>query len=60
VDAWVLAMGLVLVLEGLMPMVAPGRWRRLFEQMLQLQDGQIRFFGIFLVLIGLALMWWAD
>jgi uncharacterized protein YjeT (DUF2065 family) len=60
VDAWVLAMGLVLVLEGLMPMIAPSRWRRLFEQMLQLQDGQIRFFGIFLVLIGLALMWWAD
>jgi uncharacterized protein YjeT (DUF2065 family) len=60
VDVWLLAIGLMLVLEGLMPMVAPTRWRRLFEQLLQLQDGQIRFFGVFLVLLGLAFLWWAD
>ena len=57
-DVWLLALGLMLVLEGLMPMLAPTRWRRLFEQLLQLQDGQIRFFGVFMVLIGLALVWW--
>ena len=57
-DVWLLALGLMLVLEGLLPMVAPARWRRLFEQMLQLQDGQIRFFGVFMVLAGLALVWW--
>ena len=51
-DAWLLALGLMLVLEGLMPMLAPTRWRRLFEQLLQLQDGQIRFFGVFMVLLG--------
>ena len=56
-DSWWLALGLVLVLEGLMPMVAPGRWRRLFEQLLQMQDGQIRFFGVFMVLLGLAVVW---
>jgi len=60
VDVWLLALGLMLVLEGLMPMVAPTRWRRLFEQLLQLQDGQLRFFGVFLVLLGLALLWCAD
>ncbi len=59
-DVWLLAIGLMLVLEGLMPMVAPTRWRRLFEQLLKLQDGQIRFFGVFLVLLGLAFLWWAD
>ena len=47
-EVWLLAIGLMLVLEGLMPMVAPTRWRRLFEQLLQLQDGQLRFFGVFL------------
>ncbi len=57
-DVWLLALGLMLVLEGLLPMLAPTRWRRLFEQMLQLQDGQIRFFGVFMVLAGLALVWW--
>lgn len=57
-DVWLLAIGLMLVLEGLLPMVAPGRWRRLFMQLLQLQDGQIRFFGLFMVLLGLVLVWW--
>jgi uncharacterized protein YjeT (DUF2065 family) len=57
-DVWLLALGLMLVLEGLLPMVAPSRWRHLFTQMLQLHDGQIRFFGVFMVLAGLALVWW--
>ncbi len=47
----------MLILEGLMPMVSPLRWRRLFEQLLQLQDGQIRFFGLFMVFAGLLLLW---
>jgi len=55
-DSWWLALGLVMVLEGLMPMVAPGRWRRLFEQLLQLQDGQIRFFGLVAILFGILLL----
>ncbi len=55
-----MAFGLLLVLEGVMPMLSPSCWRRLFEEMLQLQDGQIRFFGMFLVLLGLVLVWWAD
>ncbi len=57
-EVWWLALGLVLVFEGLMPMLAPMRWRRLFEQLLQLQDGQIRFFGLFMVLAGLLVLWW--
>jgi uncharacterized protein YjeT (DUF2065 family) len=55
-----LALGLMLILEGLMPMVSPLRWRRLFEQLLQLQDGQIRFFGLFMVFAGLLLLWWVS
>jgi uncharacterized protein YjeT (DUF2065 family) len=55
-----LALGLMLILEGLMPMISPLRWRRLFEQLLQLQDGQIRFFGLFMVIAGLMLLWWVS
>ena len=55
-----LALGLMLILEGLMPMISPLRWRRLFEQLLQLQDGQIRFFGLFMVIAGLMLLWWLS
>jgi uncharacterized protein len=59
-DVWLLALGLMLIFEGLMPMVAPLRWRRLFEQLLQMQDGQIRFFGLLMVLAGLILVWWGG
>ena len=51
------ALGLVLVLEGLFPFVSPGGWRRTFLRLLQLQDGQLRFFGLCSVLLGLLLLW---
>lgn len=50
------ALALVLVIEGLMPLLSPGGWRRMFQQVLQMSDGQIRFFGMCSVLLGLALL----
>ncbi|GAB4216283.1 MAG: hypothetical protein Fur007_16030 [Rhodoferax sp.] len=52
-----LSMALVLVIEGFMPFVSPATWRRTFEQILRLSDGQLRFFGLCSVLIGLVLIW---
>ncbi len=52
------ALALVLVLEGLLPLGAPALWRRRFEQLLHLSDGQLRFFGLGSVLAGLLLLWW--
>ena len=51
------ALALVLVIEGLLPFLSPPKWRRMFEQMLQMTDGQIRFFGLGSMLIGLVLLW---
>ena len=59
-EALLLAMGLMLMLEGFLPMVFPGLWKRLFEQLLQLEEGQIRFFGMFMVLAGLLLFWFVS
>ena len=58
IDTLWLALALVLVIEGLFPLITPAGWRRAFAQLLALQDGQIRFFGLLLVLCGLVLMWW--
>ncbi|MCC7060124.1 MAG: DUF2065 domain-containing protein [Burkholderiaceae bacterium] len=55
-EVWLRAIGLVLVLEGLMPMLAPARWRELFQQIARLRDGQIRFVGFGSALIGVALL----
>ena len=41
------ALGLVFVIEGLMPFISPAGWRRVFMQVQQLTDGQIRFLGLF-------------
>ncbi len=55
-----LALALVLVIEGLLPFMSPGGWRRVFSQMLQLSDGQIRFFGLFSIALGLLGVWWLS
>ena len=48
---------MVLVIEGLFPLIAPAAWRRLFTQLMQLNDGQIRSFAIGSVLLGLLGIW---
>ena len=57
-SSWMTALALVLVIEGLLPMIAPERWREIFRQILLMQDGQIRFFGLISVLLGLIGLWW--
>jgi hypothetical protein len=54
------ALALALVLEGLLPLVAPGGWRRTFQKLLELRDGQLRFFGLCSILLGLALLWFVT
>jgi uncharacterized protein YjeT (DUF2065 family) len=50
-----LAVALMLVFEGLLPFVAPGRWRELFRRIADLSDGQIRFFGLVSIVCGVGL-----
>lgn len=50
------ALALVLVLEGLLPLLSPATWRAAFERVLQLSDGQLRFMGLGAVLLGLLLL----
>jgi uncharacterized protein YjeT (DUF2065 family) len=49
------ALALMLVLEGILPLVAPSVWRDMFRRVTELKDGQIRFFGM-LSILGGALM----
>jgi len=54
--ALVTAIALVLIIEGVLPFLAPGLWREAFRRILQLSDGQIRFFGLTSMLLGLMLL----
>ena len=54
------ALALMLVIEGVLPFLNPGAWRRVFERAIQLSDGQIRFIGLSSMIAGLAallLLW---
>jgi uncharacterized protein YjeT (DUF2065 family) len=51
-----MALGLMLVIEGLMPFVAPRVWRETFRRAIALADGQLRFIGLTSMIIGLVLM----
>ena len=50
------AMGLMLVFEGLLPFVAPQAWRETFKRMIELKDGQLRFIGLISIFGGLLLL----
>lgn len=50
------ACALMLVVEGLLPFFSPTSWRSVFERAVRLSDGQIRFFGLLSLLLGLALL----
>ena len=48
-----LALACLLVIEGMFPFFSPSGWRRMFESMLRMSDGQIRFFGPGSMMVGL-------
>lgn len=51
-----LAFALMLVLEGIMPFVAPAAWRDTFRRLIQFSDGQIRFIGLTSMIVGIVLV----
>jgi hypothetical protein len=51
-----MAFGLMLVIEGIMPFVAPGQWREMLRKVSALADGQIRFFGLAMMAVGIAVL----
>ena len=55
-DYFLAACALVLVLEGLMPLLAPRIWRDAFRRLIDLSDGQLRFVGLISIGIGVVLL----
>lgn len=50
-----LTFALMLMIEGLLPFLAPRIWREGFRRITELSDGQIRFLGLSSLLVGLFL-----
>lgn len=50
------AFALMLIIEGILPFMAPAAWRETFRKMTELSDGQLRFIGLGSMLGGLLML----
>jgi uncharacterized protein len=58
--AVLMAVALLLVLEGLPLLLAPARWREVIQRVARLADGQLRFFGLVMVVLGASLLFYSG
>ena len=47
------AFALLLIIEGILPFVAPRIWRDSFRKLTDMSDGQLRFIGLLSMTLGL-------
>ena len=53
------AIALVLVIEGILPFLSPGRFRKTLEMVAQIDDAAIRKMGLMTMLLGLVVLYLA-
>ena len=56
VNTLLTALAMMLVIEGVLPFVAPRVWRETFRRVIEMSDGQIRFIGLGSMLSGVLLL----
>jgi len=57
---FLMALALMLILEGVLPFIAPNLWRDTFRKITQMTDGQIRFVGLSSMIVGLLILLWTS
>ena len=50
------AVALVLVIEGMLPFIRPGRYKQLVAQIVRMPEGQLRLFGLASMIFGILLL----
>ncbi len=51
------AIALIFVIEGMLPFLAPGRWRNMVKVMAEMDDRTMRSMGFFSMVLGLGLLY---
>jgi uncharacterized protein YjeT (DUF2065 family) len=59
-EYWLIGLAMMLVVEGIVPFLFPALWRESFRKLIGMADGQIRFFGLSAILLGLLLLYWVK
>ena len=57
---WIVAFGLLLLLEGIVPFLFPRQWREAFRRIVEFSDGQLRFIGLTALIGGLLVLAFAK
>lgn len=52
-DSLWLACAMLLIVEGVLPFLAPRVWRDIFRRLTELSNGQLRFIGLISMALGL-------
>ena len=55
-DMLLAGLALMLIFEGVLPLVAPRTWRETFRRVIEMRDGQLRFVGLASIAIGAVLL----
>ena len=55
-----IALCLVLIIEGILPFLSPRSWRQMASQVAQLDDRSMRLMGLSSMLIGVVLLYWIN
>ncbi|HLP82666.1 MAG TPA: DUF2065 domain-containing protein [Nitrosomonas sp.] len=55
-ESFLMAIALMLILEGMLPFLSPHTWREAFRKLIEINDNQIRFIGLTSMLIGLMIL----
>lgn len=55
-DVFLIALGLMMIFEGIFPFSFPNAWRETFRKLILLEDSQIRFIGLTSMAIGLIIL----
>lgn len=50
------ALAFMLIIEGVLPFLAPGLWRETFRRITEMSDGQVRFIGLTSMIAGALLL----
>lgn len=55
-----IAFSLMLVIEGIIPFLYPGRWRQLVATLAQISDSSLRLIGLGSMITGIALLYFIN
>jgi len=55
-EVFFIAIGLMMIFEGIFPFSFPNAWRETFQKLIRLEDSQIRIIGLTSMVIGLIIL----